>query len=137
MRSQTLRAFAALAFVLALPLFAAAQFGHPLKGQWSGEWGPQGNTNRLLLDLHWDGKDITGTINPGTDTAGTVKKVTVDYANPEAWKVQVEAEAKDASGKVVPVRIDGTLDNIGAYRRNFHGTWTQAGQKGPFTLTRN
>jgi hypothetical protein len=137
MRSQIRRALTVFAFVLALPLAAAAQFGHPLKGQWSGEWGPQGKTNRLLLDLHWDGKEITGFINPGTDTAGTVKKVTIDYSNTDAWKVQIEAEGKDASGKVVPIRVDATLDNLGAYRRGFHGTWTQAGQKGPFVLTRN
>ena len=37
---------------------AVAQFGHPLKGQWSGEWGPKDNPKRLLLDLHWDGKRL-------------------------------------------------------------------------------
>ena len=62
---------------LALSLFVvagsvSAQFGHPLKGQWSGQWGPPGSPQRLLLDLHWDGKDITGQINPGADAA-TVK----------------------------------------------------------------
>ena len=30
--------------------------------------------------------------------------------------------------------MDGKLENIGAYRRLFHGTWTQGGQKGEFTL---
>jgi hypothetical protein len=29
------------------------------------QWGPAASPTRLLLDLHWDGKDITGTINPG------------------------------------------------------------------------
>ena len=38
----------------------SAQFGHPLKGQWSGQWGPADSPKRLLLDLHWDGKEITG-----------------------------------------------------------------------------
>ena len=42
-----------------------AQFGHPLKGQWSGQWGPADSPKRLLLDLHWDGKEITGVVNPG------------------------------------------------------------------------
>ena len=45
---------------LAVPFVAQAQFGHPLKGQWSGQWGPANSPNRLLLDLHWDGKEITG-----------------------------------------------------------------------------
>ena len=137
MRAQTLRAFALVALLVALPAMAFAQFGHPLKGQWSGEWGPKNNPNRLLLDLHWDGKEITGRINPGMDSEGTVKKVTFDYSNVDAWKVQLEGEAKDASGNVVPVRVDGTLENLGAYTKLFHGTWMQGGQKGEFTVTRN
>ena len=137
MRAQTLRAFALVALLVALPAMAFAQFGHPLKGQWSGEWGPKNSPNRLLLDLHWDGKEITGRINPGMDSEGTVKKVTFDYSNVDAWKVQLEGEAKDASGKLVPVRVDGTLENLGAYTKLFHGTWMQGGQKGEFTVTRN
>ena len=126
-----------MAVLLALPAIAAAQFGHPLKGQWSGEWGAQGSANRILMDLHWDGKEITGTINPGTDTAATIKKVTFDYSNVDAWKVQMEMEGKDASGKPVQIRVDGTLENLGAYRRLFRGTWMQGAQKAPFLVTRN
>ncbi|HEY6509127.1 MAG TPA: hypothetical protein VIY56_13995 [Vicinamibacterales bacterium] len=115
---------------------AYAQFGHPLKGQWSGEWTSRSQANRLLLTLDWDGKAITGLINPGPNAA-TVKSVTFDYTNPSAWGVKVTAEGKDASGKVVSISIDGKLENIGAYRRLFHGTWVQDGQKGEFALTRN
>ena len=122
--------------VLVLPALAAAQFGHPLKGQWSGEWGPKGSPTRLLLDIHWDGKALTGTINPGSDTAGTLKKVTIDYSLVTSWKVQIEAEATEG-GKVVPVRVDATLENIGANYRVLHGTWTQGSRKGEFTVTRN
>ena len=131
------RILAVLAMLIALPVMAHAQFGHPLKGQWSGEWGPKGSPSRLLLDIQWDGKDVTGRINPGMDTEGTMKKVTFDYSNVDAWKVQIEGEAKDASGKVVPVRVDGTLENLGAYFRVFRGTWQQGGQKGEFFVTRN
>lgn len=121
---------------LALPAAAVAQFGHPLDGQWSGEWGPKDKPNRLLLNLDWDGKDITGAINPGPNAA-TVKKVIVDYSDPSSWVVKMEAEGKDASGKPVPIVVDGRLENIGAYRRIFRGTWTQGGQKGEFVVTRN
>ena len=113
-----------------------AQFGHPLKGQWSGQWGPADSPKRLLLDLQWDGKGITGVVNPG-DEAATVKSVTFDYSNPAAWKVKMMAEGKDKSGKPVAISVDGTLENIGAYSKLFHGTWTEGGQKGDFTLTRN
>jgi hypothetical protein len=135
MRATLFRA-AILALILALPVVAGAQFGHPLKGQWSGQWGPVDSPNRLLLDLHWDGKEITGTINPGPEAA-KVKSVTFDYTDPSAWVVKLQAEGKDAAGKPVQIAVDGKLENIGAYTKLFHGTWTQAGKKGDFTVTRN
>jgi hypothetical protein len=125
-----------LSILLVAPSGVWAQFGHPLKGQWSGQWGPADSPKRLLLDLQWDGKDITGVVNPGPEAA-TVKSVTLDYSNPAAWKVKMTAEGKDASGKPIAISVDGTLENIGAYNRLFHGTWMQGGQKGDFTLTRN
>ena len=134
-RWLTLAAVAAVT-VVCLPVALLAQFGHPLKGQWSGEWGARNNTNRVLLDFDWDGKEITGRINPGAGEA-TVKSVTFDYTNPASWGVKVQAEGKDATGKAVPISIDGKLENIGAYVRHFHGTWTQGPQKGPFSVTRN
>ena len=126
----------ALLIALALPAGAWAQFGHPLKGQWSGQWGPATSPTRLLLDLQWDGKSVTGVINPGT-TDATVKAVTIDYTNPAAWVVKIQAEGKDESGKPVSIAVDGRLENIGAYTRLFHGTWTQGGRKGEFAVTRN
>ena len=125
-----------VAAALALPAVAFAQFGHPMKGQWSGQWGPANSPNRLLLDLHWDGKDITGTINPGPEAA-TIKSVTFDYTDPSAWVVKMTAEGRDSSGKPVQISVDGKLENIGAYTKLFHGTWTQSGKKGDFTVTRN
>ena len=135
-RGRSIRLLIAAALVVVLPAFAVAQFGHPLKGAWSGQWGPKDNPSRLLLDIEWNGKDLTGKINPGTDSEGTVKKVTIDYSPVTSWKVQMEGEAKEG-GKVVPVRVDGTLENLGAYYKVFHGTWTQGGRKGDFTVTRN
>ena len=125
-----------VAMALALPALAFAQFGHPMKGQWSGQWGPANSPNRLLLDLHWDGKDITGTINPGPEAA-TIKSVTFDYTDPTAWVVKMTAEGKDSTGKAVQISVDGKLENLGAYTKLFHGTWTQSGKKGDFTVTRN
>jgi len=54
-----------------------AQEGHPLKGSWTGTW--EGNTvhgNSVLLVLDWNGKAITGTVNPGTDNM-VVKNATL------------------------------------------------------------
>jgi len=133
MRVATRRVMSALvALLLAAP--ALAQFGHPLKGTWSGDWGTtKDNRTRILLELHWDGKAITGTINPGPK-AVAIKKAEL---NPDTWGVHVEGEGKDAAGAVVRYVIDGKLENIGAYQRILSGTWTEGGKKGDFRLVRN
>jgi hypothetical protein len=125
-----------LVVALLLPGSALAQFGHPLKGQWSGEWGPKESPKRLLLDLQWDGKVFTGAVNPGDENA-KILSVVLDYSNVTAWKVRIEAEGKDASGKPLKIVAEGTLENIGAYYKVLHGTWTEGSQKGDFTVTRN
>jgi hypothetical protein len=125
---------AALLAILALEATTLAQFGHPLKGSWSGDWGTsKEKRTRLLLELHWDGKDVTGMINPGPN-AVPLKKALVDVST---WMVRFEAEGKDASGKVVPYVIEGKLENLGAYYRFIAGKWTQGGITGDFKITRN
>ena len=124
-----------VALFLALPGTVSAQFGHPLKGQWSGGWG-KAQENRLLLNFEWDGKEISGVINPGPSQL-KVNKADIDFSNPEAWKVHLTASGKDAAGKDVAVTVDGTLENIGVYYKVFRGTWTQGAQKGDFLVTRN
>lgn len=48
--------------------WAWAQEGHPLKGSWLGDYGPSKTTRtQVFMVLDWDGKAITGMINPGTD----------------------------------------------------------------------
>jgi hypothetical protein len=113
---------------------ASAQFGHPLKGTWSGDWGTtKENRTRILLELHWDGKAITGQINPGPN-AVSLQKATLD---PSTWAVHFEAESKDPAGKAVRYVIDGKLENIGAYQRFITGTWMQGDRKGDFKVVRN
>lgn len=119
-----------LRFAFLVCLFAAtasAQFGHPLKGQWSGEWGPDArNQTRVLVDISWDGKTLAGSIDPGPKGI-KLTKATLDGAT---WMVHLEAD----SPKIV---IDGKMENVGAYARFITGTWTQDGKKGNFKLTRN
>jgi hypothetical protein len=117
------------ALTVAACLFAAAsapaQFGHPLKGSWSGDWGPnKAQRTRVLLQMQWDGKAITGAINPGPN-ALPLTKATLD---PETWQVHLEAKG---------IVIDGKLDNIGSAHRVLSGAWTQAGVKGDVRLVRN
>jgi len=129
-----IRCVTSLSVALMLAAPALAQFGHPLKGTWSGDWGPtKENRTHVLLELNWDGKAISGTINPGPK-AVTLQKAEFDAPN---WTVHLEAEGKDASGKPVPYVIDGKMTNIGSQNRVLAGTWTQGGVKGDFKLTRN
>ena len=125
------------AFVLAALAMAAtvsAQFGHPLKGQWSGDWGPnRTDRNRVLLDIDWDGKALSVVVNPGANGA-TLPRVMVNY---DTWALHFEGDGKDRSGATVHYVIDGKLENLGAYRRLMTGTWTQGSAKGDFKLTRN
>lgn len=117
-----------------LTIGLAAQEGHPLTGTWSGDWGATADKRtRITLVMTWDGKAITGTINPGPE-AMTLGRVTVDYAK---WTVRIEADGKDSSGKPVRVLAAGTLDDLGSWHRTLSGTWTQAGAKGTFKLTRD
>ncbi|HKB09106.1 MAG TPA: hypothetical protein VKD69_00580 [Vicinamibacterales bacterium] len=123
------------AFVLLLVAMPAlAQFGHPLKGTWSGDWGPtRENRTHVVLEFNWDGKAITGTINPGPK-AVPFKKAEL---NPDTWGVHLEGDGKDASGAPLRYVIDGKLENIGAYARVLSGTWTEGSKKGDFKVVRN
>jgi hypothetical protein len=125
---------------LGMAVTAFAQFGHPLSGTWSGDWGPtKDKRDRLLVQMHYNGKQVTGTINPGA-SALTLKTVTVvpgPEDNPGVWDIKMEADGKDASGKAVTVLVDGKLTNLGSPNRVLTGTWNQGGVKGDFKLTRN
>jgi hypothetical protein len=130
---RSVRFVAALVF-LTLASTASAQFGHPLKGTWSGDWGTgPSNRTRVLVEFHWDGKAVTGSINPGPNGV-PLKVATLD---PATWAVHLEGEGKGPNGANVRYVIDGKVENIGAYARFITGTWTQGATKGDFKITRN
>jgi hypothetical protein len=132
MRRRRLTLIGVLA-CLGIAASALAQYGHPLKGSWSGDWGPNAtNRNRVLIDLNWDGKAVTGVLHPGGGSeAIPLTKVTAEPVLPnyDAWTVHMEGP----NGLVV----DGKVVNLGSYYRTMSGTWTQGGVKGTFNLTRN
>ena len=112
---------------------AAAQEGHPLKGSWLGTWA--GNTSHspdVVLVLNWDGKAITGMINPGTDNL-SIKNATL---NPEGWVVHLEADAKDASGRALTYVIDGKIENLHVPNRGIVGRWKNQKESGEFKISR-
>ena len=115
------------AIVAILPLLA--QQGHPLTGTWTGDWGPTATQrNAVTLVLNWDGKNVTGLINPGPDSI-PITSVYVDYAN---WTVHIEADAKAGH-----ITAEGKLDDIGSYHRTIKGNWQQGTARGEFRLTRD
>ena len=71
----------ALAALVTLPAIAGAQFGHPLKGQWSGEWGPRASRTACCSTSSGTARRSPASINPGPNAA-TVKSVTFDYTQP-------------------------------------------------------
>jgi hypothetical protein len=120
--------------VLAATAPVSAQYGHPLKGSWTGDWySATGKQTHVLVEMKWDGKAITGTVNPGPH-AIPISKATL---GPVDWRVHLEADGTDAAGKTVRYVMDGTLENIGSYNRVVSGTWTEGSAKGPITLMRN
>jgi hypothetical protein len=113
--------------------FAAAQEGHPLKGSWLGEWsGNKTHGDNILLILDWDGKAITGMINPGTDDI-PLTKASLD---PDGWVVKLEADAKDKAGARVHYMIEGHIENLELPNRSIVGTWQSQQGRGSFMVSR-
>jgi hypothetical protein len=112
---------------------AAAQEGHPLKGSWLGTW--QDNAalgDDLILILDWDGNNITGMINPGTDDI-PVAKATLD---PKDWIVTLEADGKDKSGAALHFVIEAKIENLELPNRSLVGTWRSQRGRGAFEASR-
>jgi hypothetical protein len=118
---------------LASPAPAAAQEGHPLKGSWIGKW--EKNTIHgadVIIVLNWDGKAITGMINPGTDNIA-IKNATL---NPDTWTVHLEGDAKDKSGALITYVLDGKIENLAMANRTITGTWKNQKESGALKIGR-
>jgi hypothetical protein len=130
-------AFAALLVLAAVASLvhstAFGQEGHPLKGSWIGAWeGNEVHGDSVLLVLDWDGKNITGVINPGTDDM-TLTKASLD---PNGWKVTIEADAKDKAGAAVHYVLEGEIQDLELPNRSIVGTWKSQRGNGAFEVAR-
>ena len=83
--------------------------------------------------MAWDGKTVSGTINPGPD-AVAIPTIALDVTN---WTIRFEADGKDASGAAVHIAAEGRVDDIAAAHRTISGTWRQGSARGDFKLTRD
>jgi hypothetical protein len=119
---------------LAITISAVAQEGHPLTGVWYGDWGPSAtHRNQITVVMNWDGKNVTGIVNPGPDSI----PLKVAFLDSTKWMVHIEADAKDEKGAPVRFVADGKLENIGSYNRTIKGTWNHGNVKGDFLLKRD
>jgi len=120
-----------IGFIAAVPLFA--QEGHPLVGSWHGNWGVNA-TNRadFTIVMDWDGKLITGVINPGFEQM----QLQNAKLNPKDWTVHFEVDRKQSAG-TVRCLVDGKIDKLGSDRRTLTGTYSCGAEKGDFKLTRD
>ena len=111
-----------------------AQEGHPLVGTWHGTWGPNATERHdVTLVLEFDGKAITGIMNPGLDSA-RFDRITLE---PSTWSVHFEATPKQAAGRAAPIVIDAKIEDVTSRRRSLTGTWTQGATKGDFKASRD
>ena len=132
MRAKPFLLFGLSAFLLTAT-FAFSQEGHPLKGSWIGDWGPnRADRNQITIVMDWDGKQITGVANPGPD-AVPIQKASLE---PKGWLVHFELDAKNAAGQPVHYVVDGHIENLGLSNRSIVGTWSHDNVKGDFKITR-
>ena len=132
MPTRTFRLICLLACLI-ITAAALAQEGHPLKGTWLGDWGPsKDDRTQVTVVLDWDGKNISGIINPGPGST-PIQKASLE---PKGWLVHFEADAKDKAGKPVHYVVDGHIENLGTYNRSIVGTWIHDNVKADFKITR-
>src|SRR6185503_15713051 len=114
-----------LAVCLAMTGSAFAQqkaANDPLTGTWTGDWGPNANDrNRVTVDLKWDGKAVTGTVNSDNAAPVAIQKGTFDAGT---GALRLEADAKRGAQTIHYV-ITGKLD-----KTTMSGSWDHDNRKG-------
>jgi hypothetical protein len=151
MFARPLHLFCLLSSVL-LVAPALAQEGHPAKGTWVGFWGPTDTQqNRLVIVMDYDGRNITGTVNPGPNaipitaarldiTPGKPAPKPGDPVGEPTFKVHIEADSKGTKGNPITIVADGTMQDVGLPIRTLAGAWTQTSGgktvKGEFRIRR-
>ena len=123
MRSTVMSLGLVLCLSIAGLLFAA----DTISGTWTGEWGP--NTferSQVVAQLKYDGKAVTGTIDPGSSSV-TISKGTF---NEKTGALHLEAEGRGRGGARNHYVIDGKLE-----KGTITGTWKYEKGNGDFTIS--
>jgi len=115
-------------FVIYLAIAGSLPAADTISGNWTGEWWPnEFERNRVIAELQYDGKVVTGTFNPGTSPA-TISKGTF---NEKSGAVHLEAQGRGRGGTTIHFVIDGKLDN-----GKITGAWKYENGKGDFVITK-
>lgn len=126
-------AVVATAGLLGAWLPGIAQEGHPLKGSWLGAWhSNETHGENVLVILDWDGENITGMVNPGTDDIA----ITNASLDPDGWIVRLEADAEGDGGAALHYVIEGRIENLELPNRSIVGTWSSERGEGVFDVSR-
>ena len=115
---------------------SSPQSGDPVTGTWIGDFGPAFyDRNTISVELHWDGKELTGQIAPGVQGARmfrdfpsfSIENASFDTAT---GAVKFEATYKPKARRYL---IEGTIKN-----NVFSGTWNrpEENRNGDFKLKR-
>jgi hypothetical protein len=110
-----------MSLVLSAAATLQAQEGFPLDGTWRGQ--RQAGTEApvtIVMVLEWDGKKVSGLIDPGPKSIRIAKAELV----PEGWRVKLEAHAPTGEA----ISFTGVIGKLGAYDRTITGTWTEGGR---------
>ncbi len=101
----------------------------PLSGTWAGDWGPNAaDRNAVTVNLKWDGKALTGTVNSQGAGPVELQKSTFDA---KTGAVHMEADARGRGGATIHYVIEGKVD-----RGTMTGSWNHDNRKGDFKLTK-
>jgi hypothetical protein len=129
MRVKTISLICLAACLVIVAAAFARQAGvDPLSGTWTGDWGPSPeDRNQVTVELKWDGKKLTGTVNPGPN-AVELQKTTFD---PKTDAVHFECDTKNRRGNPIHYVIDGKVD-----KGTMTGSWSHDNRKGDFKITK-
>lgn len=105
-----------------------AQQGHPLTGTWSGDIDMDGQKQHITIVMNWDGKAVSGLVNPGPDSF-QLSKITLD---PATWMVHMEGDMK-----ATHMAADGKIEDLGSYHRSIAGTMMHGTAKANFKIVRD
>ena len=107
-----------MSLMLSVAAVGHAQEGFPLDGTWRGQRVAGTDTPvTIVMVLGWDGKTISGLIDPGPKSIQITKAELI----PEGWRVKIEAHTK--SGEAIS--FTGAIGKLGAYDRTITGTWIE------------